>query len=196
MKIGVVLNRFVEQVRGFHGGAVEPLGTGHVEIGFVDGGHLHFGREAVHHVEDFLRALAVALGVAFDEDRLRAKLAGCAQGHGGVDAKFPCRVAGRGDYAALVGLAAYDDGLAFERWVVEFFHRDEEGVHVEVEDGSHGRVRARRILGIPARSLVTVMSVQDSSSIARTAACESYPSSSKRLPPGFSALAASAIRRR
>ncbi len=46
------------------------------------------------------------------------------------------RIGGRGDHAALVALAADHDGFPFQRRIVELFHRDEEGVHVDVEDGA------------------------------------------------------------
>ena len=59
-----------------------------------------------------------------------------AQRHGGMDSEFARFVGGRGDDAALVALPADDDRLAFQRRVEEFFHGDEEGVHVDVEDGA------------------------------------------------------------
>ncbi len=79
--------------------------------------------------------------MAIEIDGVRAETAGGAQRHGGVDAEFPGFVAGGGDYAALIGLAADDDGLAAELGALEQLDGDEEGVHVDVEDGGGGRGR-------------------------------------------------------
>jgi hypothetical protein len=118
---------------------MQALGAGEVEIGFVDGGHFDAGREAVQDVEDLVREIAVTVHVAFDEDGLRAEAGGGAERHGGVDAEFSSGVGGGRDDAALVGLAAYDDGFAFEGRVEEFFDGDEEGVHIYMADDSlHG----------------------------------------------------------
>jgi hypothetical protein len=51
-----------------------------------------------------------------------------------MDTEFSRRVGCRGDHAALGRFPAHDHGLAFERWIEQFFHRYEEGVHVEVEE--------------------------------------------------------------
>jgi len=75
--------------------------------------------------------------VAIEEDGVGAKLVGSAEWHGGMDAVFAGFVAGGGDDAALCAFAADDDGFAFECGVEEFFDGDEEGVHVDVEDGFH-----------------------------------------------------------
>ena len=100
------LHRVVQQVRGAQRRAVQALGAGHVEIGFVDRGHLHQRREAAQHLEDLAGVLAVAVGMAVDENGLRAELGGGAQRHGGMHAEFAGLVGCRGDHAALVGPAA------------------------------------------------------------------------------------------
>jgi hypothetical protein len=127
----------VEQVCGLERRSIEALGAGDIEIGFVDGGHFDQRGKVLEHGVDLLRIFAVAGGVAVDEDGLRAEFVCGAQGHGGVDAEFARGVGGGGNYAALVGAAADDDGLAFEGRVVELFHGNEEGVHVDVEEGAH-----------------------------------------------------------
>jgi hypothetical protein len=53
-----------------------------------------------------------------------------------MHAKFACGVRCRRDNAAFVALPSHDYGLAFERRVEEFFHGDEEGVHIDVKDGA------------------------------------------------------------
>src|SRR5215471_6502930 len=75
--------------------------------------------------------------MTIDEDRLRAQPGGRPQRHCGMDAELTCRVGCRGDDAALIGLAADHDGLADEGGIGQFFHGDEEGVHVDVEVGAH-----------------------------------------------------------
>jgi hypothetical protein len=51
-----------------------------------------------------------------------------------VDAKFAGFVAGSGDYTTLIGTAAYDYGLPAQFWAIEQFDRNEERVHVHVEN--------------------------------------------------------------
>src|SRR5579863_5433028 len=41
-----------------------------------------------------------------------------------------------GNYPALVALPSDDYGFAFQRWIVQFLHRDKERIHIDVEDGS------------------------------------------------------------
>ena len=53
-----------------------------------------------------------------------------------MHAKFACGVRCRRDNAAFVALPSHDYGLAFERRVEELFHGDEEGVHIDVENGA------------------------------------------------------------
>jgi hypothetical protein len=84
---------------------------------------------------NFLGALAVTVGMAVDENRLRAEFGRGTQGHGGMDSELAGGIGGGGDYAALVALSADYDGLAFQGGIEELFHGDEEGVHVDVEDG-------------------------------------------------------------
>ena len=131
------LHALVQQVGGAQGRAVQAFGAGHIEVGLVDGGHLHQRREGLQHVVDLVRAFAVALGVAVDEDGMRAELVGGAQRHGGMDAELARRIGRRGDHAALVRTAAHHHGLAFQGRVEQLFHRHEEGVHVDVEVGAH-----------------------------------------------------------
>src|ERR1051326_3687174 len=76
----------------------------------------------------------VEIGMAIDENGLRAELGRGAQRHGGVHAKLAGRVRCCGDHAALVALAAHHDGFSLERGVEELFHGDEKGVHIDVED--------------------------------------------------------------
>jgi hypothetical protein len=54
-----------------------------------------------------------------------------------MNAELPRRVGSGRDHAALIGTPAHYYGLALERWIVELFHGDEEGVHIEVEVSLH-----------------------------------------------------------
>ena len=85
---------------------------------------------------NFLRTLAVTLGMSVDKDRLRTHLGRRAQRHGGMDSEFAGFIGGRGDHAALVALPTDHDGLALQRGIEELLHGDEEGVHIDVEDGA------------------------------------------------------------
>jgi hypothetical protein len=64
-----------------------------------------------------------------------------------MDAKFAGFVAGGGNDAALVGAAADDNGLAAKIGALEEFDGDEEGVHINMEDGGVGG-SFRRIGGV------------------------------------------------
>ena len=115
---------------------MQALGPSQVEIGLVDGSHLHQRREVAQHGVSALGIFAVAVHVSVDEDGLRTQLGRSPQRHGRMHSKLSRRIRSRRNHAPLVALSAYDDGLALEGRVVEFFDRDEEGVHVDVEDGA------------------------------------------------------------
>ena len=85
---GLGLHLLVEQVSGAERRAVQPFGAGHIEIGFIDRSHLDLRRERGQHPMHFFRTLPIAIGMAVDEDGLRAKLGCGAQRHGGVHAKL------------------------------------------------------------------------------------------------------------
>src|SRR2546426_8140134 len=72
------------------------------------------------------------------EDRAGAKLGCGSQGHSGMHTKFARLVRCSRNYSALVALASDYYCLPFQRRIVKLFHRDEEGVHVNVEDGFGG----------------------------------------------------------
>ena len=52
-----------------------------------------------------------------------------------MDTKFAGSVRSRRNNAALIPLASHDNRLAFQRGIEEFLDRDEERVHINVEDG-------------------------------------------------------------
>ena len=126
-------------VRGGEWWAVEAFCAGEVEIGFVNRNHFDDWREFRENRGDAIAPFGILFVVAVEEDGVRAEAAGGAQRHGGVDTEFARFVAGGGDYAALVGAAADYYGFAAEIGTVEELDGDEEGVHVDVEDGGDRR---------------------------------------------------------
>src|ERR1035441_10861822 len=74
--------------------------------------------------------------MAIDEGCMWTHLGRCAQRHGGMDAEFSRFIGSGGNDSALVPLPTDDDWLAFQGWIEEVFHGDEEGVHVDVGDGA------------------------------------------------------------
>ena len=117
---------------------VEAFGAGEVEIGFVDRNHFDDGRKFREDGGDTVAPFGVFFVVTIEKDGLGAEASRGAQGHGGVDAELAGFVAGGGDNAALVGAATDNHRLAAEFGAVEEFDGDEEGVHVDVEDGGDG----------------------------------------------------------
>ena len=93
--------------------------------------------------------------MTIDEDGVGTLLGGGAQRHGGMDSELAGFVGGGGHYPALVALPANDDCFTFQRRIVELLHRDEEGVHIDMEYGAGergllGGSHAGRILAAPA----------------------------------------------
>jgi hypothetical protein len=71
--------------------------------------------------------------VAFEDHGLRAEPARFRQRHAGVEAEAACLVGARGDAAG-----PHDDRLALEARLAQLLDRGEEGVDVDVKDGSRG----------------------------------------------------------
>jgi hypothetical protein len=124
---------------------MQALGAGHIQVSFVNGNHLDLGREVLQDLMDFLGIVAVAIGMAVDENGVRAELSGGAQGHGGVYAKFAGFVGSGRYYASLVALAADDHRFAPQGGIKQLLDRYEKGVHVHVEVSVHDRnISSRR----------------------------------------------------
>ena len=123
--------------------AVQALGAGEIEIGFVDRGHFHDGRIFREDCGDAIAPLAVEIVVAVEKNGLRAKLRGGAQRHGGMNAETARLVAGGGNDAALVALPADDHRLAAQLRAREQFDGDEERVHIDVKDRRRCESRRR-----------------------------------------------------
>ncbi len=82
VQAGLRLHALVQQVGRAQGRPIQALGARHVQVGFVDGGHLHQGRERLQHIVDLVRVVAVAVR----DGRRRKWLAGTAY--------TPCAAAG------------------------------------------------------------------------------------------------------
>src|ERR1700758_4520772 len=117
---------------GFERRSVQALGSGHLEIRFIDGCHFELRCEGAEHVVYLLRKFAVTLGMPVDENGVWALLGRRTQRHGGVNTELSGFVRRRADNAALVPLTPDDESLPFQRWIVEFFHGHEEGIHVHM----------------------------------------------------------------
>jgi hypothetical protein len=81
--------------------------------------------------------------MSVDEDGMRTLLGCSAKRHCGVDSELASFVRRGGHNTTLAALSANNDRLSFQRGIVEFFHRNKESVHVDVEDGA----RKRGLLG-------------------------------------------------
>src|SRR6266481_2144777 len=74
--------------------------------------------------------------MAIEIDGMRAKAPSRAQRHRRMHAELARFITSCGDYAALIRSAADDDGFATQFGPLQQFDRDEEGVHVDVQNGS------------------------------------------------------------
>src|SRR5579885_3226198 len=78
------------------------------------------------------------------------------QRHRGVDAVLSCFVTRGGDHSPLVGLAAHDYRFSAQVRPFEKLHRNEEGIHVHVQDRSDAvdrRILERSVLGSKSRQI-------------------------------------------
>ena len=137
-------DRTNQRVSGGQRRAVQPLGSGEIEIRFVDRGHFHHRRKLRQDCGHAVAPFGVEIVAAFEKDRVRAEPPGRAQRHRRVHAVAPRLIAGRRNHAAPVGLPADDHGLAAQLRPLEQFHGHEERIHVHVQDrrdalGQRGR---------------------------------------------------------
>ena len=72
--------------------------------------------------------------LAAQENRVRAELLRRANRHGRMHAELARLIARRRHHAAAVRVGAHDDGLPLERRILKLLHRNEEGVHVDVQN--------------------------------------------------------------
>ena len=116
-----------------------------VEIAFVNGADLDIGREIVGVGKHPPGEALVFFEVPGQNDQLRAELARPHRRHGSIDAHLPRLVGSGSDDAPL--LAAHGDRLAPQARVRRLLHRGEEGVCIEMNDGS-GHTTCRRVASI------------------------------------------------
>ena len=165
VEAGLGLHALMQAMRGLERRTVQALGPGHVEVGLVDRGHFDLRRVGAENAVDFFGTFAVTLGMSVDKDGVRTLLGCGAQRHGRVNTELARFVGSGRDHSALVALSAYDDCLSLQRWIVELFHGDEEGVHIDMEDGTeqNGLLRGSHAKGILAAAnseLVTSTSMR------------------------------------
>src|SRR6266852_4233211 len=111
--------------------------------------------------------------MSVDKDCLRAELGSCAQRHGGMDSELAGGVRSCRDDSALVALSANHDWLALQAGIEEFFHGDEEGVHIDVEDGAGkgGLLKSSHVERILSAVLATVRPEESARPAARIGPC-------------------------
>ena len=114
--------------------AVQALGAGEVQIGFVNRNHFDDRRESLENVVDLSGVLAVLRVVPAQENRVRAELFRGANRHRGVDAVFARRVACRRHHASAIRVRAHNHRFSHERRIFQLFDRDKESVHVHMKN--------------------------------------------------------------
>ena len=114
----------------------QPPAAGDVQVGLVDGRHLDQVGVPPQQLDERAVDGEVRLHVDRQELRVRAEPLGLPDGQRAVHA-VDARLVGAGrDHSPPPALAADDDRLAAQLGAARLLHRGEEGVHVEVEDGS------------------------------------------------------------
>jgi hypothetical protein len=71
-----------------------------------------------------------------DDFQVGAKLHRPGHGHGRANAELACRIRAGGDNAAAFRAAPHGEGLAAQAGVALLFHRAEESIEVEMDDGA------------------------------------------------------------
>jgi hypothetical protein len=105
-----------------------------VEISFVYRRLLDIWREIAAIPKHLGRELLIPLEISRKNDQFWAELTGLHGGHRHIYAAFASFIRGGGDDAAF--LAADRHSLATQLRIGGLFHCDEEGIGVEVDDGS------------------------------------------------------------
>src|ERR1700730_1091494 len=121
---------------------MQSLGAGQIEVRFVDRYHFEDLRKLPEDGGHAIAPFRIERVPAIEEDRMRTETPRGTQGHRRVDSKFSCFIARSRHHAALVGSSAYDYRLAAKLRPLQQFHRDEEGVHVHMQNG---RLREGRL---------------------------------------------------
>ncbi len=126
---------FAEQrVRRSHRRPVQPLGARQVQIRLVHRSHFHHRRIFSQDRRDAVAPLRIQVMPAVEKYRVRAEPRGRAQRHRRMYAVLSRFVAGRGNHAALVRLAANDHGLAAQFGTIQQLHRNKKRVHIHMQD--------------------------------------------------------------
>lgn len=102
-----------------------------IDVEFIDGRFFERRYILLHDLGDDAGVFRIGFHVAADDDGFRAETPGQFYRHGAVDAEFSGLIAA-GCYDATIAGAANQQRFAFEGGVFQAFHRDEEGVEIEV----------------------------------------------------------------
>jgi len=85
---------------------------------------------------------------AGDDDQISAKLHRARHGHGASHTQRARRVRTGCDHAAFVGFAAHGEWSSAQGGVMNFLHRAEEGVEINVQDrAGHGYIIVTDLTG-------------------------------------------------
>ena len=108
----LVINAPLNFSGGFGGLAEKPLRSGHIKVGFVDGGLLLYRSETVKNCHNFSADLRVQLVAAGNKNCIWAKALRLVAGHGGFHAEGLRLIArGKNDSGAVLRVAADNKGL-------------------------------------------------------------------------------------
>ncbi len=114
---------------------MEPARSRKVEIGLIDGSHLHHRRKCREDGGDAIAPFRVEIVAAFQENGMRAELSRGAQGHGRMDAIAASLVTRRRHDSPAIRLSAHNHGLATQLGMFEQLDRNKECIHVHMQNG-------------------------------------------------------------
>src|SRR5215831_18975597 len=103
-----------------------------------------------------------------NEDGVRTQLIRGSQRHGRMHSELTRFIGCRRDHSALIRLPAHHHCFSLKRGIEQLFNRNEEGVHIDVEDDLHDPHCAASTRGIPAKSASTCTLCQSDPSIFAT----------------------------
>ena len=113
---------------------MKPRGSGEIEVGFIDRGHLHHRRKSGEDRGDAIAPFGIEIVAAFEENRVRAELSGRAQGHGRMNAVAARFITRRRYDSTAIRLSADNDGLSAQLRPIEQLYRNKERVHIHVQN--------------------------------------------------------------
>jgi hypothetical protein len=127
----------MQQMCGAKRRPMKAFRAGHIEISFVDGSHLDLWREAAENFVNPPGIVAVPFVMSFDENCMRTQFVCRPQRHRGVDAELARFIRCSRDHAALIRLPADNNRFPLQIRIEKLLDRDEESIHVDMENSLH-----------------------------------------------------------